>query len=275
MFAATVEPDYQDVRLNYTAPAGTARVTFTRTGPSGVAAIVRGWAAATALPGDIVARDYETPIGVPVTFTALAEDGAGVDLDTQTTVVTIPSGGCADTWLNDLARVGNTLRVILESIPELAYLTPTTTHEVITRRTPIITSDVAHTAQLEVTFLTETDDERDRARAMLGNGIPVLLRTPPEDGVGNMYLAVLGFREQRIVSPATTPDRRFVLSARHVARPDPTLFIPLAAVLYTDVRAGFASYLELRDEPNTYESLLYDYSGDEPSDIVPWPPGDV
>ncbi|HEY3188822.1 MAG TPA: hypothetical protein VGJ70_15175, partial [Solirubrobacteraceae bacterium] len=153
--------------------------------------------------------------------------------------------------------------------------TPNTVHEVITRRSPIVTTDIAHTAELEVSFLTASDDERERARALLGNGVPVLLRTPPEDGIGNMYLAVLGFREQRIVAPATTTDRRFVVSARHVARPDPALFAPLAAVIYEDVRAAYATYLDLRTNRVTYDAMLYSYGGAEPSDIVPWPPDDV
>jgi hypothetical protein len=271
----SVESDYQNVRLDYIVPALATRLTLSRTGPSGTAAIVRGWANVPVTAGEVVARDYEAPIGVPLTYTALAEDAAGADIETLTATITIASGGCDDTWLNDLARVGNTLQVVIEQIPELAYVVPVTTHEVITRRTPIVTSDVAHTAELEVSFLTTSDDERLRARAMLGNGIPVLLRTPPEDGVGNMYLAVLGFSEQRVVPLGTVTDRRFVLSARHVARPDPTLFIPLAAVLYEDVRASYATYAALRDARPTYESLLYDYSGGEASDIVPWPPGDV
>ena len=274
-FAVGVEPAYQNVRLDYIVPAGGARLTFTRTGPSGTAAVVRGWAAAPVAEGEVVARDYEAPIGVPLTYVALCEDLAGADVETLTATVTIASGGCSDTWLNDLARVGNTLRVVLEQIPELEYETPTTVHEVITRRTPIVTSDIAHTAELEVSFLTESDDERDRARAMLGNGIPVLLRTPPENGVGNMYLAVLGFSEQRIVQLATVVDRRFVVDARHVARPDPTLFVPLAAVIYEDVRAAYASYLDVRTERASYDALLYSYAGAEASDIVPWPPDDV
>jgi hypothetical protein len=275
MLTASVEPAYQNVRLDYLVPAGATAVTFTRTGPSGTPAVVRGWAAKVTAPGEVLARDYEAPIGVPLTYTALTEDNTGADIDTQTVAITVPSGGCADTWLNDLARVGNTLHVTLESIPELTYPVPNTVHEIITRRAPIVTSDIAHTPELEVSFLTVTDDDRDRARAMLGNGIPVLLRTPPEDGVGNMYLAVLGFREQRLVALATTKDRRFVIAARHVARPDPTLFAPLAAVVYEDVRAAYATYAALRDDRATYDALLYSYGGSEPSDIVPWPPDDV
>lgn len=276
MLVLSVEPSQQDVRLEWQAPAETTRVTFSRTGPSNTSAIVRGWSANSAGPGELIARDYEAPIGVPLVYTALAEDGTGADLLTETATITIPSGGCSDTWLNDLARTTNTMQVILEAIPELAYPVPTSVHDVISRRVPIVTSDVAHTPEVEVSILTETDDERERARATLGNGVPVLLRTPPEDGVGNMYLSVLGFREQRIVTLGTVKDRRFVISARQVGRPDPTLFIPLAAVIYEDVRASYASYGDLRAQVATYEALLYAIAGGEaPSDVVPWPPDDV
>jgi hypothetical protein len=276
MFTAQVEPQYQNVRLDYETPDAAATVTFTRAGPSGVAATVRGWAGTPVTPEvQVTARDYEAPIGVPITYTVDCRDGNGAELDTQTLTITIPSGGCSDTWLNDLARVGNTLNVVLEQIPELDYPVPNSVHEVITRRAPIVTSDIAHTPSLEVSILTESDDERQRARALLGNGVPVLLRTPPEDGIGNMYLSVLEFKEQRIVSLGTVTDRRFVISCRQVSRPDPDLYAPLTAVLYQDVRAAYATYQELRADRATYDALLYGWTGVAPSDIVPWPPNDV
>jgi len=276
MFTAAVEPGYQNVALTYDTPVSAGAVTFSRTGPSGVAATVRGWAAAPVSPNlRVVARDYEAPIGVPLTYTVVCVDGNGAQLDEQTTAITIPSAGCSDTWLNDLARVGNTIKVTLEQVPELDYQVPTSVHEVITRRSPIVTSDVAHTPALEVSVLTDSDDQRHRARALLGNGVPVLLRTPPEDGIGNMYLSVLEFKEQRIVTSGTVPDRRFVISGRQVARPDPDLYAPLSAVLYENVRAGYSTYQELRADRATYDALLYGWTGLEPSDIVPWPPDDV
>jgi hypothetical protein len=271
----TVEPGFQNVRVDTAAPALTARVTITRTGPSGTPAAVRGWLDAPAASGAVIARDYEAPIGVPLTYTLVAVNAAGAELARETGTITIPSGGCEDTWLNDLARVGNTLRVVLETIPELAYPVPATPHEVITRRAPIVSSDIAHTPELEVSILTASDDERYRARALLGNGVPVLLRTPPAVGVGNMYLAVLGFHEQRLVSPGTVPDRRFVISARQVERPAPALYNPQPPVTYADVRAEFATYALLKAGRVTYDALLYDWAGSEPSDIVPWPPVDV
>src|SRR5215471_5099790 len=257
-FTASVESAYQNVVLNYDTPNQAGTVTFSRTGPSGVAATVRGWSSATGSPAvQIHARDWEAPIGVPLTYTVTYLDPAGNTVDTQTATITIPSGGCSDTWLNDLARVGNTINVVIEQIPELDYQVPNSVHEVITRRSPIVTSDIAHTPSLEVSVLTDSDDQRGRARALLGNGVPILLRTPPEDGVGNMYLSVLEFKEQRIVTLGTVADRRFVITARQVARPDPDLYSPLAAVLYQDIRAGFATYQQLRAQRATYDAVLY------------------
>jgi hypothetical protein len=276
MFTAVVEPAFQNVRLNYDTPAAAATLTFSRTGPSDVPAAVRSWSNAQVTPSvQIIARDWEPPIGVPLTYSVACFDSTGAQIDTQTITLTIASNGCSDTWLNDLARVNNTLRVTIEQIPELDYQVPASVHEVITRRTPIVTSDVAHTPALEASVLTVTDDDRERARDALGNGVPVLLRTPPELGVGNMYLAVLEFKEQRIVTQGTVPDRRFVITARQVERPDPELYAPIGGVMYQDVYDTFATYQALRDQRVSYDAVLYGWGGPEPSDVVPWPPNDV
>ena len=275
-FAVTAESDYQNVRIDYDTPPEAGLLTFSRVGPSGVSANVRGWSGAAAAAGvTITARDYEAPIGVPLVYTVDCQTGAGAELDTQTATVTVPSAGCSDTWLNDLARVGNTIRVVIEQIPELDYVVPTSVHEVITRRAPIVTSDIAHTPSLEINVLTDSDDQRARARALLGNGVPILLRTPPEVGIGNMYLAVTDIKEQRIVTAGTVPDRRFIIDCRQVTRPDPNLYAPLSTVLYEDVRAAYGTYQELRADRATYDALLYGWGGVEASDIIPWPPADV
>jgi hypothetical protein len=272
---ATVEPDARDVRLDYTVPATGATVTFSRTGPSGTPATVRAWDDAPVQPGSVVARDFEAPIGVPLTYTAQTRNTSGAVVSTVTTTITIPSEGCSDTWLNDLARVANTMRVLIESLPELEFPVPATAHEIITRRAPIVSSDIAHTPAFELSFLTESLDKRDRARAILGNGVPVLLRTPPEDGIGNLYLSVLGYREQRIVPAGTVPDRRFVVSGRQVERPDPELYAPIGIATYQHVKATFGTYADLKAQRANYDAVLYDWAGSEPSDVVPWPPDDV
>jgi hypothetical protein len=272
---ATVEPDVKSVRLDYTAPALTVSVTITRTGPSGTPATVRNWQDAPAVAGAIIARDFEAPIGVPLTYTATAKNVAGTVLDTATATITVPSAGCSDTWLNDLARVANSMLVGIESLPDLEHPVPNSVHEIITRRAPIVTSDIAHTPAFELSVLTDTLDDRDQARSILGNGVPVLLRTPPEDGIGNLYFSVLGFNEQRIVTSGTVPARRFVIQGRQVQRPDPGLYAPIGVATYAHVKATFATYTALKAGRANYDAVLYDWAGSSPSDIVPWPPDDV
>lgn len=271
---ATLEAEAGNVRLDYTVPAGGATLTLSRTGPSGTPAAVRGWDGAEVVAGAVIARDFEAPLGVPLTYTATTLDAGGAVIDTSTAAVTVPAGACG-AWLNDLARVANTMRVLVESLPELTFGVPATVHEILARRSPIVSSDVAHTPGFELSFLTETLEERDRARATLGNGVPVLLRTDPEQGIGNLYFAVLGYSEQRIVTDGLLPDRRFKVTARQVERPDPELYAPVGVATYQHVTATFATYADLLAGRSSYDAVLYDWAGSEASDIVPWPPVDV
>ena len=273
---ATVEPEVKNVRLDYTVPAGGATVTITRVGPSGTPAGVRGATGMPAVPGPLIVRDFEAPIGVPLVYTAQTFNTAcGAVIDTATATITVPGDGVCDTWLNDLARVTNTLKVTIQGLPELEYPVPNTEHDIIARRDPIVASDIAHTPSFELSFLTDTLEQRDQARALLGNGVPALLRTPPQDGIGNLYFSITDYKEQRIVSAGDMPARMFVVDGRQVDRPDPALYVPLGVATYQHVKDTFATYADLKAERANYDAVLYDWIGAQPSDIVPWPPADV
>ena len=272
---ATIEPDVKSVRLDYTVPAGGVTATLERTGPSGVPAGVRGAYPMPAGPGPLIVRDFEVPIGVPVTYTAETFDNAGAVLDTATATITVPADGVCDTWLNDLARVGNTLQVTIVSLPSLDYTVPVSQHDIIARRDPIVSSDIAHTPTFALTFTTDTLGQRDQARAILGNGVPVLLRTPPEDGIGNLYFSVIDYKEQRIVTAGDMPARSFAVDGRQVQRPDPRLYVPLGVATYQHVSDTFDTYADLEAGRVNYDAVLYDWAGAGPSDIVAWPPADV
>jgi hypothetical protein len=272
---ATYEPEVKSVRLDYTVTGAGHSYTITRAGPSGTPAGVRGAVSVPAVPGLVIVRDFEAPIGVPITYTAHSYNAAGGIVDNKTAAITIPSDGVCDTWLNDLARVTNTLLVTVASLPELDYHASNNAHDVIARRDPIVSSDIAHTPSFDLTFTTDTLDERDQVRALLGNGVPVLLRTPPIDGIGNLYFAVLDYKEQRIVSPGDAPARVFVVNGRQVQRPDPDLYVPLGVSTYAHVLATFATYADLLAQRVNYDAVVYDWSGAGPSDIVPWLPDDV
>jgi hypothetical protein len=271
-----VDATLDAVIATVTVPAGATYVYIFRTGPSGVGAYLRGFNPATVAPSSTaIAHDYEAAIGVPLVYTAFVADATGAQSPAVTATVTVPSQGCSDTWLTDIAAPANTQRVILERLDELAYEAASGVHHVLNRRTPIVTSDVAHTPTFELNVLTETDAEREKARAALGNGVPILLRTPPENGIGNVYFVVTDWKEQRIVNAATVQDRRFVLTCTQVDRPDPILYVPDYVASYNAIRNTYRDYAALLAARPTYDAVLHDPTSAAAAAIVPWPPDDV
>ena len=246
-----------------------------RTGPSGVEAGVRGFDPYVigAAEDVVIARDYEAPVGVELAYRYW--------LDESTTVagndtITIPSSSSDSPWLVDLVRPTNTQRVLVQALPELAHDAPAGVHWVLDRRAPIFAGELAHTPSFELTFAVGDEDARERVRATLGNGVPNLLRTPPEQGVGNIYFAVPSWREQRISRLALHPDRRFVVAAVQVERPDPALYVPIPPNTYAQLRDQHADYAAVKAAYATYDGLLYDYGAAVgPVDVQPWPPRDV
>jgi hypothetical protein len=170
----------------------------------------------------------------------------------------------------------NSQPVVVESLAELAYDLASGVHRVLQRRTPVVTSDMAWTPTGELVFVTLDEASRERARDTFGTSLPVLLRTLPEQGVGNLYLSLTGWREQRVSRVATHPERRFVCSVVQVERPDPRLFAPLGALTYADVLSSWASYAAVKAANASYDALLWNYAESSGQSLaVPWPPADV
>ena len=72
------------------APSGAATFTLSRTGPSGVPAVVRGAAGAVVGGDPMTVRDYEVPFGVPLVYTCTFYDAAGLSLGTASADFTMP-----------------------------------------------------------------------------------------------------------------------------------------------------------------------------------------
>jgi hypothetical protein len=278
--ATEVDPVADSVRITITVPADATRIWVWRVGPSGSVAYVRGARDAIVVPSTTVfARDYEPPLGIPLTYHVQVGNDAGQLSPEATATVTVPSNPTDDPWLVDLAYPVNTNRVILEGLPELKYAIDTGLHWIIARRAPIVTSDVARTPQFELVFSTTDEDSRLRARDLLGNGIPSLLRTPPEHGVGNLYFSILEWSEQRIARVAQYRERRFVVSCVEVERPDPDLYLPVRPTnTYSDVHAEYDDYADVKASNDSYDELLYRVPSEHrppPMSPVPWPAADV
>jgi hypothetical protein len=267
---------FDAVRATLTIPAGVTRVWLRRKSPSGAEEFVRGVVDLTVTPSTVLeVYDYEAPIGVELEYHASSANAGGETSSTDTVAtITVPAYDADDPWLVNVAQPTNTQQVAVASLAELAYDVLVGVHHVMGRRAPIVTSDVAPTPAFELVFSTETETARDRARATLGDGIPVLLRTPPSQGVGTLYFAVLSWAEQRPSRLALHADRLFRVRAQEVDRPDPKLFVPTTLIeSYSGVLAEYDDYGDVAARAETYSALLFQYGG--PGTVEPWPPEDA
>jgi hypothetical protein len=271
--AATLEADRYAVRLNVTGiPAGADTLTITRTGPSGTKAAVRGALDVAVTGTSYIIRDYEAAFGVEYRYEVVVYDGA-TSVGTATALFTLVWGEC-DAWVVDLARPTNSLPVTIESMIALEFAAAVGVHRVLNRRAPVLTSLPAWTPSAELILLTETLEERDRMRVLLGSGYPCLLRTVPEQGISNMYLGVTNFIEERFLTPGDAPERRFRVACIQVERPDPGLYVPQAPNTYARVKATYATYAALEAGVANYDELAYTYAGGV-NPVTPWLPVDV
>jgi hypothetical protein len=274
--AATLEAARYAVRLEATGiPAAATTISIERTGPSGVKAGVRGAVKAQVTGTSFIVRDYEAPLGVGLTYVATGFNASGVSVETVQASFTLPSKVSDDPWLVDLAFPTNSGQVIVESLKELVHESPVGVHRVLERRTPVITSGPAYTPSADLIFVTQGEVARDRAKSILGTGSPVLLRTDPAQGVGNLYLGVKGWTEERPSRLAQHWDRRFRAQVVQVERPDPSVYVPLAPMTYDLVKARWTTYAALKAGVATYEALAYDYSPTYVAPFPPWPADDV
>jgi hypothetical protein len=275
VLTATAVPAFGLVRLAATFGATTTELDIYRVGPSGTLAYVRGVAArdvagTTALDTD----DLEAPLGVQVTYRAVARNADGETLNAAAIAVTLTG---EDDWLVDLDSAGNSGPVLVESFAELDYAVPQGVHQIIGRRSPIVTSGIRATPTSDLVVLALTDDDAERLRRALTGVSPVLLRTPVDRGVGNAYLQVGSLVEQRLSRLAVEPSRRFRAAVQQIERPDPAVFEPVF-VSYGDVAAEWATYTAMMAARADYGALLVDRTGIAVggySTEPPFPPRDV
>lgn len=264
---ATVEPGGV-VKLTLGLAAGTTSVTLWRVSTAtGHSAYVRGWYARETGAATVLAFDYEAPLGVELVY--YVDPGY---TPSATAPVVVESD---QDWLVDLGRPTNTMPILVESLPEASLGGPVGVHRILDRRDPILTAAAAWTPGGTLTFVTATLEERDRARAALGAGVPFLLRTPPERGVGNLYLGVVNLAEQRVSRLALHADRRFVVETVQVARPDPQVFIPAPPLSYADRLATWATYADVTATGKSYQELAYETPPGGVDPFPPWLPDDI
>jgi len=254
-------------------PAG---VTYTieRASPSGNTAGIRGHVGQTVDSLTVIARDYEAPLDLDLVYTATVYDGSGAVMEAASSApFKILWDDCAS-WLIDLARPTNSLVVMIQSLTELAYDFAAGVHRVLNRRAPVLTTLPAYTPAGELDILTGSLDEREQVRALLGNAYPILVRTSPDQGIGNMYLGVTQFIEERFLTLGTAPERRFRITVVQVERPNPAIYVPLAPNTWQNVKDTFPTWADVK-AAGTWDDLAYTYPVAQASPIAPWLPDDI
>jgi hypothetical protein len=218
---AALDTTNEVVELTIGVPSGAATLYVERLDADDVATPVRGAYGVPTTPGTVEVVDYEAPLDEPVTYRASVENAGGERSTTASDgPVEITAAPDADPWLVDLVEPANTQRVVVEQLAELNVAVPAGVHYIIGRRAPIVTTDIAKAPAFELIFVTLDLAARDRARGALGTGYPVLLRTPSEQGVGSLYLAVISYVEQRPSRLALHEPRRFIVQGQQVDAPE-------------------------------------------------------
>jgi len=266
---AVVDKNRLSVTLDATGLTVGQPFTITRQAPSGNTAAVRGADNVTAAAAEVIVRDWEAPLDIALVYTLTQA------AQTATATVTVTWGRC-EAWLCDLALPTNSLFLTIESFVELQFPVPAGVHRVLNRRAPVMTMLPAWTPSGELIVLTDTLAQRDQVRSLLGSGYPFLLRTTPAEGVGNMYLGLTEFDEDRFLTDGYAPQRRFRVQVIQVERPDAALFVPKPPNTYANVKASFATYAALKTAVGTYDQLAYTFPANpDSSPLVPWLPDDV
>jgi hypothetical protein len=277
--APTIVAELDTARLGYkltvTVAAGSTDVSVWRVSTaSGNLAYVRGYSDRP-LSGQttVLLYDWEVPLGVEVVYYAQSTVAGVSSAVGQAGPFTVEDDR---DWLVDLARPTNSFPIYVEALPELAFEGSAGVHRVLNRRDPILTTSPLWTPSGTLSFVTHTRLERDRARAVLGAGVAFLLRTPPDEGVGNIYLGTTKLSEQRLSRLALHDDRRFVVEVVQVARPDPSVFTPVPPLTYAERKALYPLYSDATATGMSYQSLAYSGGVDTGVDPFPdWLPDDV
>src|SRR5262249_41162163 len=145
-----------------------------RQSPSGNVAGVRGAVGVPRTAATAIVRDFEVPFDLDLVYTATSYDSSGAPISSATATARVECDACP-AWLTDLARRTNSLPLVIESMEQLVFEAAVGVHRVLNRRAPVMTSLPTWTPNTELLVLTDTLEQRDQLRALLGSGYPFLV----------------------------------------------------------------------------------------------------
>ncbi len=206
------------IRIEATATAGTL-ITVTRTHPSGRVLTVRNMTLAPLSGGVFIGWDYEMPVGVEVTYTGYLYDSSDTSTPLDLTDPVAITWTTDHDWLKDPLEPIRNVAVLVNDMSEYAYATPTAVLEVLGRPDPVTVGEIRQAATGDLTLVTLDKTAREQLHYLTASGHVLLLQSTQDSGVGNMYVAPLGLKEQRLLSLRDMEERYWTLTYQEVGSP--------------------------------------------------------
>ncbi len=206
------------VRIVVTATAGTL-VSVTRTHPSGRVIPVRNMTLAQLNAGTFIGWDYEMPIGLPVAYVAALYDSSDTTTPLDTTDPVSVTWTTDHDWLKDPFEPIRNVAILVSDMSEYDYATPTAVLTVLGRPDPVTVGEIRQAATGDLTLVTLDRTARDQLHYITSSGHVLLLQSTQDSGVGNMYVAPLGLKEQRVIPLRDQEERYWTLTYQEVSSP--------------------------------------------------------
>jgi hypothetical protein len=201
--------------------------------------------------GSWVGVDYEVPLGSTVTYRAtLRDDPSGATFVVQRDVV-LPDISPGRGRLGNAVDPANAVLTWIEGMDAIDRPTQVGVYEIIGRKLPVVVTGKRGSRRGVLRLLTRDIADRDAMWRLLDEGDTLLLRTGPEYGLGNLYMAIEAVSEQRITPIGYYPARRFTLEFIETGIPVGSL-ISAADNSWGLLVTGTATWATLKDDRSSW-----------------------
>jgi hypothetical protein len=228
--------------------------------PDGSRTLVRGTDglidAVTITSETLVIEDYETPLGVPVTYYSESRSGTLVTQTRTPGPVTLEVPDPNWCWIKD---PGNPQRnAVFQAVlaPDWERPIIQAEHRVRGRRNAIIHSDVRSGYEGELTLRTLDDDQRTGLHFLIDPGNVLLLQFAPGLGIADTYVNVGPAGEARITPYGGEPRRLWTLPLKQADMPVSVGVAGSAGRTWQDILTENSTWQQGLDRYATWENVM-------------------
>lgn len=233
--------------------AGAATVTVFRAAPGGAPVPVRGASRAVVAGTSFTVADFEAPLGVLLTYTAISYDAAGGPSDESAgATITLAS---TVAWMTDPLTPSLAEQFMLARAPDQVMDIDTDLAVPIGATRPLLDAGPRQDGTFNLAFSACTPEDRDALRALLKATPIVLLRFPDTTwDVPSDYYAIGPLRVARLGPLLQVQGRRLEADATLVAPPAADIAAPLHT--YAEMSATGLTYQQIKDTGRSYLQLV-------------------